>query len=412
MDGLDLELLARVVVQHREKFELAHQARRQVLRDETFVLEVLHREVESVAPIGAGDLREPFAVFIARLLADAPYVAPHRKSQRIRVDARVIRAVVGRLVHHVGVRLQKLQHETVRQAALVVQGVEQRVVPERSPAFVHDLGLPLRVKVLPDLAHDAHHLALPGLQQRCVFLDEIQQVFLGLQGETFFFHRLRAFQLRWKRAPQVVDLGLLVVGARLLAQRLLAQRKRGRAFVAVHAHTLQCVAGVQHTLDRRYAMALFTLRDVVAREHQVVDDGVGAGPLLEQVVTLEEGVMPVSGVGDHQRLHRQRVFVHQVGNAGVRVDDDLVRQAHLPAFVAVLGGQEMFAKRPVVVVNRHADGGVGVHHLLGADDLEQMRITVESVALGHLADRLVVLLYGLEGPLGTGRQGQRRSGFQ
>ena len=80
-------------------------------------------------------------------------------------------------------RLQKLQHESVRQGALIVEGVEQRVVPKAGPPLVHDLGLALRVKVLPDLAHNANHLALPRLQQGRVFLNEIQQVFFDDEPE-------------------------------------------------------------------------------------------------------------------------------------------------------------------------------------------------------------------------------------
>jgi ABC-type uncharacterized transport system ATPase subunit len=90
----------------------------------------------------------------------------------------------------------------------------------------------------------------------------------------------------------------------------------------------------------------------------------------EQVVALEEGVVAVGGMGDDQRLHGQRVFLHQVGDARVGVDHDLVGQAHLAALVAVFGRQEVLAEGPVVVIDRHADGRVGIHHLFGGDDLQ------------------------------------------
>ena len=50
--------------------------------------------------------------------------------------------------------------------ALFVQLVEDRVVPEGRPAFVHHLRLALRIEVLRDLADDADDLALPRLEQR------------------------------------------------------------------------------------------------------------------------------------------------------------------------------------------------------------------------------------------------------
>jgi hypothetical protein len=74
------------------------------------------------------------------------------------------------------------------------------VVPEGGPALVHHLGLALRVEVLRHLAHDAHDLALPGLQQRRVLLDEVQQVLLRLGGEAL---RLRSSAGLVGRARQV-----------------------------------------------------------------------------------------------------------------------------------------------------------------------------------------------------------------
>ena len=67
---------------------------------------------------------------------------------------------------------------------LLVQPVEDRVVPERRPALVHHLGLRLRIEILRELAHDAHELALPRLELRRVLLDEIEDVLLRLGRET------------------------------------------------------------------------------------------------------------------------------------------------------------------------------------------------------------------------------------
>ncbi len=99
----------------------------------------------------------------------------------------------------------------------------------------------------------------------------------------------------------------------------------------------------------------------------------------KQVVALEEAVVAVAGVGDHQRLHRQRVLLHQVGDAGIGVDHDLVGQAHLAAAVGLLGRDELLAEGPVVVVDRHADRGVGVDHLLGGDHLDLVGVGVQAV---------------------------------
>ena len=47
-------------------------------------------------------------------------------------------------------------------------------------------------------------------------------------------------------------------------------------------------------------MALLALGNEVARIDQVVDDAAGVRPHAEQVVVLEEAVVPVGRMGDHQ----------------------------------------------------------------------------------------------------------------
>ena len=192
--------------------------------------------VQRLQPRRVGDVGEPRTVFFGRIFADAFDIGVHRKAQGIGVDATVGAVIDRRLKHHVGVRSQPLQHHAVRQVAVVIQCVEQLVVPKRGPALVHHLGLALGVEILRYLAHDAHDLALPGLQQWCIFFDEVEQIFLRLSGKAgqrrvgiffLFFHR--------HRAPQIVDLLLGIDLTRLEFSRLLRQRTLAGAAVAVHA---------------------------------------------------------------------------------------------------------------------------------------------------------------------------------
>ncbi len=134
----------------------------------------------------------------------------------------------------IGVALDKLQHEAVGDLAAVVELVHDVVVPEAGPALVHHLGLALRVEILPDLAHDAHDLALPGLQQRRIFFDEIENIFLRLLGKV----RQRLLLdlghlLRNGFPPQIVDLRLQVGLALFQALLLFAHRYRVRSLVSV-----------------------------------------------------------------------------------------------------------------------------------------------------------------------------------
>ncbi len=279
-------------------------------------------------------------------------------------------------------------------------------MPECRPAFVHHLGLALWIEVLRDLAHDTHHLALPWLQQRGVLLDEIEDIFLRLCRETLTVRQpIALVRALGNGAPEVVDLPLQMLLAILLASALFFCRDGVGTLVAVDTVVHQCVAGVEQVFHRIDAVALLALHDVLLGEHQVIDDRAGVGPGAEQVIALEEAVVPVAGVGDHQCLHAHGVLFHQVGDAGIGIDDDLVGQTHLPALVVFLGVQELLAVGPVVVTQRHANRGVGVHHLLGGDHLDLVRVGVQRVALGDAADLAVVLPNQVEGPFRAGGNG-------
>ncbi len=310
-------------------------------------------------------------------------------------------------VFHPAVELRLDQLLRRQQAAV---GDDEGVTGDAGPTFVHDLGLALRVEVLRDLAHDAHELALPGLEQRRVLLDEVEQVLLRLGREALAGGSGGVLVgARRQGAPQIVDL-LLGVGLALApSAQLLRQALAAGAAVAVDAVVGQRVAGVEVLLDLGQAVALLAFGDVVLGVDEVVDDRRRVGPHAKQVVALEEAVVAVGGVGDDQGLHRQRVLLHQVGDAGVAVDDDLVGQPHVAALVVALGGDELLAVAPVAVVDRHADAGVGVHHLLGGDDLELVGVGVEPVALGGGADDLVVALDELEAPVAGPGQRLRRA---
>ena len=150
-----------------------------------------------------------------------------------------------------------------------------------------------------------------------------------------------------------------------------------RTLVAIDAVLHQRVARVEDLLDLFDAVAFFALADVLLREHEVVDDRTRVGPRAIQVVVLEERVVAVARMRDDERLHRHRVLFHQIRDARVRVDDDLVRETHVAALVAALRFDEVFAERPVVVAERHADRRICIEHLIRADHFDLVRIRVE-----------------------------------
>ncbi|MNF26851.1 hypothetical protein D3C84_74950 [compost metagenome] len=235
-----------------------------------------------------------------------------------------------------------------------------------------------------------------------MFLQEVQDVFLRLRGEALVVLLAALAGALGDGAPEVVDLFLQMFFALLLPAPLLFGGNRVGALVAVDPVIHQGMAGVEQVFHRIDAMAFLALHDVLLGEHQVVDDRAGVGPGAEQVVALEEAVVAVAGVGDHQCLHAHGVLFHQVGDAGIGVDHDLVGQAHLSAFVILLGAEEVFAIGPVVITQGHAHRGVGVHHLLGGDQLDLDGVGVQRIAFGEPADFAVVGANQLEGPLRAG----------
>ena len=65
---------------------------------------------------------------------------------------------------------------------------------------------------------------------------------------------------------------------------------------------------------------------------------------------------------------RDGVLFHDVADAGVGIDHDLIGQAGKALAVHALLAGEMLAERPVLVHQRHADRRVGVEHLLELGD--------------------------------------------
>ena len=312
---------------------------------------------------------------------DAFDVLHHRKAERVRVEAREARIVEFGLEHHVGVRLQEFQEIAVRDPALLVQPAHDAVMHVGRGALVHHLGLALRIEILRDVPHDSHQLALPRLQARRGLFQEVQQIFLR-QSEQ----RAAALDVQHgiglgppgrDGPPQVVERAFLVQAAFAGALLLVAQIELFLARIAIDPVRHQRMRGIERMLDRKAPVTLLALRHIAFCELEIVENAVGVGPLLEQIIVLEEMVVAEGGVRDHQRLHRRGVFLHQVGNARRRVDDDLVGETHQPLAVGRLVKGEMLAERPMLVEQRHADRGIGVQHLFRGDDLDLVGIDVE-----------------------------------
>ena len=248
-------------------------------------------------------------------------------------------------------------------------------MPEGRGTLVGDLGQPLRIEILRDLPHDAHQLALPGGKLRRALLDEVQQVFLRIEGFR------RGFLLGLGVLVQIGNVGVVVMlrETQSLSQAfpLAARRQSRRLLVAIHAVGRQCMTAVEDALDFAPAMTLLAIENEIAREGQVIENAVGLRELAKQVVALEKRVVPVGGMGHHQHLQRQRVGLHQVHQRRAGIDDDFVGEPAHPLLVRVLLAEQLLAEAPVRVVHRHADGRTQIDHLRRSDHFVLNWIGVE-----------------------------------
>ncbi len=89
-------------------------------------------------------------------------------------------------------------------------------------------------------------------------------------------------------------------------------------------------------------------------------------------------IMAESGMRDYQRLHRHGIFFHDVADAGIGVDDNLVREPLQALAIKGFVIGETLAETPMTVHQRQADRGVSIEHLLGGDHLDLDGIDVEA----------------------------------
>src|SRR5207247_2008196 len=102
-----------------------------------------------------------------------------------------------------------------------------------------------------------------------MLLDEIQEILLGLGREVAPRSDGRCRLACRQRAPQVVEMMLLVGPAPMLPRALVFRRQRLWPREPVDAVPTEHMAGVEHRLDFRLAVLLLALHDVAAREHEV-----------------------------------------------------------------------------------------------------------------------------------------------
>ena len=310
----------RIVVQ-MEHSQMPHQPRAEKLADEAFVAIIgpdvaqyrASRRLSRRCPETTRDLRR-------QDWNDPLDVLHHRETERVGIEAGKAAIVEIGLEHHIGVRLQEFQKVAVADATLLVQPVHDAVMHIGRGAFVHDLGLTLRIEILRDVAHDPQQFALPGLQPRRGLFEEVEQVFLRKAEQlaaSFDVQQRFALDLAARNGPpQFVECALLVQaplpGTLFLDTKIMFLL----AGIAVDAVRHQGVRGVERPLDLGPAMPLLALRDIALGEIEIVENSVGVGPLLEQIVVLEKMIVAEGGMGDHQGLHGRGIFFHQIGNAG------------------------------------------------------------------------------------------------
>src|SRR5690625_3851121 len=134
------------------------------------------------------------------------------------------------------------------------------------------------------------------------------------------------FCLRNSALPEVVVAFLFVAPPGMLSLLRPADPAAAPAVIAVDPVIHQCVRRIEQPLYRPAAVAFLAARDVALGKFQVIEDGLSVGPLPEEMVVAKEVVMTEGGMGHHQGLHGHGVVLHDVADAGNRIDDDLIGQ--------------------------------------------------------------------------------------
>ena len=296
---------------------------------------------------------------------------------------------------------------------------------EGRAALVHQLRLPLRIEILREIAHDAQKLALPVTQSEAVLLQKIEEVLLRQPQAALALARLLLAEVCIARrrgaghgAPEIAILARLALQPLEPSTLVFSQFQPGGAAIAEDPLAHQRMRRVERRLDGFDAVALLASRDVALGEIEIVENSGRVGPLLEEIVVLEEVVVAEGGMRDDDGLHRHRVLLHAIADARIAVDDDLVGQRLIALAVKDLVAHEAFAVGPMRVHEWHADRGIGVEHLLGRNDLDLIGKDVEpELLLGDDLDRLVNAPHRCEVPVGAveeecaaarGRAGSRR----
>ena len=178
--------------------------------------------------------------------------------------------------------------------------------------------------------------------------------------------------------------------ALLGAPALVGKVVLGAARVAVDPVIHEGVGGIQYVLDIGDAVRVLAAGDKVSREGKIVQDPVRVGPLTEQVIVLEKVIVTEGRVRDHQRLHRHGVFLHDVADAGARIDDDLVGEPLEPVPVERFLAGKALAEAPMPVHQRQTDRRIGIQHLLRGDHFDLIGINIEAEFVDRdLLDRVM-----------------------
>src|SRR5581483_9408468 len=234
---------------------ISYQLRRQKLGNETLIAIIgpdLAQHAHDIA--FSGDVRKPLAILLIGFGNDALDILHHRKAECIGIEVGEARIVEFGLEHHIGVGLQEFKEVAVGEPALLVQAGHDAIVHVSGGAFVHDLGLGLRIKILRDVAHDAQNLALPWMKPRRALFQEVENIFLRQPQELAPPLRVERFGALRKTGPngppQIVGHALLVPPAFLGAVFLGAKIEILLSRIAVDAMGHQRMRGVERDLDR------------------------------------------------------------------------------------------------------------------------------------------------------------------
>src|SRR5271167_3710531 len=208
-------------------------------------------------------------------------------------------------------------------------------VGECRHSLIQHLVLSLWIKILLNLIDDTKNFFLPLWHIGCALVDEVKNILFIIYLVKIFISLFFFLLYDGGCGDNDVQIFLLFICLVCIFFHQIFFGLFMLTLLLIYGMSGQSVSGIDEQFDFIFTIFFLAALDVVFGEDHVIDDGTGSRPLLEHIIILEDEVVPNAGMGYNQSLSNSWIFFHQVRDAGIRIDYDLIGQTHLTLLIFV-----------------------------------------------------------------------------